>query len=170
MAEGPAVAAAVVRGLEEYMDEMEAEAGVDAADQLTTFLREIYNQFFRNVLGVQLREPGEESRIEINVLRKQKKRVWSPQVTKVVHGYLKFCPVYDDLMSGLRYERAEALGSIHVKFVPLMLDEFIDWASSEGDGALLKALYDARRRYRTLVEEWERAWHHRDWDDEDEDE
>ncbi len=161
MSERPAVDVALLRGLEEYLDEVEEttdppSADVDADDLLLTFCREMYNQFFSGVLGQQVESPGHASRVRIGALRKRESSGWDGRVDRVVHGYLKFCPLYEDLLSGLRYEREEAVSSFHLGFVPKMLDEFLHWAASVPDVPLVKAVAAAKQRYTKVVETWRR--------------
>lgn len=163
VAEPRVVDAAILRSLEEYLDEVEAMGDVpeevDADDHLIVFCREIYNQFFAGVtvLAFQLGEPGEASRIRVDTRRLSEGTNWPEHVSQVVHGYLKFCGLWADLF-GLPYQD-DSIGKLHYGFLPKMLDEFARWAHTERQSDLVRGLVALKQRHRRVVDEWK---HRRD--------
>jgi hypothetical protein len=159
VSETPGVAPALLRYIDDYVNETNLPSALDedldSGSTLIVFCRELFAQLFANVIGEPITGIGGVSAQRANVLRRTKGRTWPPSLKRLVGDFQHFCKIHGDLLGEGYSGGGEATNEFHFDFVPSVLSDLHRWASDAGLSDLADTVAATRGRYDLFLSDLE---------------
>jgi hypothetical protein len=150
----PLVAPELFDGLEEYAASLgdgsiPIDQAVTAGSQIVAFLNAFFEQFFRNVLGEEIRNPTAEDRARAELVRhSQTLPEHEIALVKAFEDYCAWAPdIYGSEYGGYSYIYEE----FHREFLRYLVEDVSAWAETTGDSELIAAARRAQDAYEAVV-------------------
>jgi hypothetical protein len=162
MANGSPIAPALLRHIDEFIDEETLSTALDQEfdrdSRLIVFCRELFGQLFANVVGEAITGFGPTNAERASVLRRKNRSNWPPPLRRLVGHFLHYCKLHSDLLGEGYSGGSEARSEFYFEFLPSLLRDLEIWGRDAGGRELLKAIAGGRERYDRYLAGWEPDW------------